>query len=135
MKALICGDRDWDNYELIYQVIFTLAENGVDTIIEGEAKGADKISRWCAEELELWVEPFPANWKRYSLGAGPIRNQQMLDEKPDLVVGFHNDIYESKGTLDMLNRSTNAGVPTILVTEASAQWFSTKKNELGENIV
>lgn len=42
----------------------------------------------------------------------------MLDEgKPDYVLAFHNDIFNSKGTKDMLNRAKKAGVPCTLVTE------------------
>lgn len=97
--------------------------DGYDTLIEGEAKGADSIARDCAKYLGMIVLPFPAQWKKYGgrgrgNPAGPIRNQQMLDEgKPNLVVAFHNNIDKSKGTKDMLNRTKKAGIPCYLISE------------------
>jgi hypothetical protein len=53
-----------------------------------------------------------ANWKLFGLSAGPIRNQQMLDEgKPDFVIAFHDNLYASRGTQDMVTRAMKAGVP------------------------
>ena len=38
----------------------------------------------------------------------------MLDEsKPDLVVYFHDDIENSKGTKDMITRAEKANIPVI----------------------
>ena len=67
-----------------------------------------------ANEMKSMV--FPAKWEM-GRRAGPIRNQQMIDEcRPDLVIAFHENIIESKGTKDMVNRSMKAGIPTYLVS-------------------
>ena len=60
----------------------------------------------------------PAKWEVYGKQAGPIRNQEMLQEcKPNLVLGFHDNIAVSKGTKHMLNIARNAGVKTLLISE------------------
>lgn len=43
--------------------------------------------------------------------AGPIRNKQMLlEERPDKVVAFHNDLSKSRGTADMLRQAEKRGI-------------------------
>jgi hypothetical protein len=60
---------------------------------------------------------FSADWQKFGKAAGPIRNQQMLDEgKPDLVIAFHEDLENSKGTQDMINRAKVQGVPVRLIS-------------------
>jgi hypothetical protein len=115
VRVLVCGDRNWSNESVIRQVIDSLPERTV--VIEGAARGADSIAGKCAKERGLEVLEFPANWSVYGKVAGFIRNRQMLTEgKPDIVVGFHENIVESKGTKDMLEASRQAGLPTFLVT-------------------
>lgn len=115
MRVLICGDRNWDDYVAVRDTLKVFKETSeVSCVIEGEAYGADSHGRAAAEELGIPVEPYPADWKKYGKGAGPIRNQQMLDEgKPDLVLAFHDKLQESKGTKDMVLRSQKAGIKTI----------------------
>lgn len=104
------------------------------TIIEGVARGADGCAHWWAESsplhshnethgydtpIEFVHLPYPANWNLHHKAAGPIRNQQMLDEgKPNLVVAFHNDINNSKGTQHMVKIAKKAGIPTFVVASA-----------------
>jgi hypothetical protein len=59
---------------------------------------------------------FPANWKKHGRAAGPMRNQQMLDEgKPDLVIAFPG----GSGTADMVRRAKAAGVPVETVPRST----------------
>lgn len=112
LKILICGDRNWSGGDIIREIIkqFKATE-----IIEGEAKGADTLARLAGEVLGIPVKRFPADWQQYGRAAGPIRNSQMLKEgNPDIVIGFHYKINESKGTKDMLTRAKKAGKPTFL---------------------
>lgn len=116
---LVCGDRNWTDRRYLYTVLDELLDicQAVDeplTIIEGEARGADTMAREWAESRDVPVLPFPAYWNRYGRGAGPIRNQQMLNEgKPHLVIAFHENFPESTGTRDMVNRARAADVDTI----------------------
>jgi hypothetical protein len=117
-KALICGSRDYTDHEIIRVWIEKLMKLGYDTIIEGEAKGADIIARNIATELGLKVEKFPANWKEFGRAAGPIRNAQMLREgNPDIVIAFSQHFKTSKGTKNMVHLATKKGVNVILIGE------------------
>lgn len=84
------------------------------TFISGKAKGADSLGEKYAKEWGAKVLEFPADWDKYGKRAGPIRNQQMLDEgKPDLVVAFPTK--NSKGTYHMIRIAKEAGVETIVI--------------------
>lgn len=112
MRVLICGDRNWKDREAIFACVGALAE-GVP-VIEGEQRGADKIAAEAGRFHGVTVLGYPAEWNRYGKGAGAIRNRQMLKEgKPTLVVFFHNNLRESKGTKDMVKIAVGAGVPVI----------------------
>ncbi len=81
-------------------------------VINGCAPGIDSFARQWAVELGIPVEDFPirvADWERYGTGAGPRRNQEMVDAKPDLGIAFPG----GAGTLDMLSRLEAAGIPVI----------------------
>ena len=81
-----------------------------DTIIHGAARGADTLAGIIAASIGCKVIAVPAEWDVYGKKAGILRNQKMLEMHPDLVLAFHDDIDNSKGTKDMVNRASRAGV-------------------------
>lgn len=117
MKLLVCGGRRYNKREFMYYYLddFRIMYGGdVDVLINGRAVGADLIAWDWAIDRGIEREPYPALWEKYGLKAGPIRNQQMLDEgKPDLVIAFPGDT----GTADMVARAKKAGVKVIKVEE------------------
>ena len=116
MRVLICGDRHWENREAIRSWLAKLQDWGYDTVIEGGAKGADRIAEQEARLMGFTVIEFPAEWDLYGRAAGPIRNKQMIVEgKPELVVAFHSDITQSKGTANMVSQARKAGIKAIVV--------------------
>jgi hypothetical protein len=119
MRILFCGDRNWSNYKVICDV---MADLEPDLVIEGEAKGADLLASDAAEYFGIPVLRFPANWDKYGRAAGPIRNTRMLKEgMPDLVVAFHDDIQNSKGTLNMVNQALKQGLKVMVYTQKGCQ--------------
>lgn len=117
MRVLVCGSRDWRNYDLILEHVGMLKH--VDVIIEGGAPGADSLARKVARKLYIPYLEFTAAWRKDGKRAGPMRNQRMLDEgKPDLVLAFHNHMEHSKGTKDMVDRAEKADVEVRIVEES-----------------
>jgi YspA, cpYpsA-related SLOG family len=107
MRVLICGSRDWEDEELIKDVISSLPPETV--VIHGGARGADRIAGLSARKRGLPVKVFFPNWEKYGRAGGLIRNQQMLDDgKPDHVIAFHKA--NSRGTQDMIDRARKAGL-------------------------
>lgn len=128
MRVLCCGDRNWTSYEIIRRELEKLPKD--TEIIQGCANGADKMSANISKSLKLKLISskdnddtinnlgFPADWKKYRRAAGPIRNKQMLDEgKPDLVLAFHTNIENSKGTKNMIEQAKDRGIKVILIKE------------------
>ncbi len=114
MRILCCGDRNWSDSSIIERVLSNYSSDTV--IIHGNANGADRLSASIALSLNMRVQSYPANWNQYGRAAGPIRNQQMLDEgKPDLVIAFHSNIEQSKGTKNMIKLAHHANIKVILI--------------------
>lgn len=79
--------------------------------IFGDCKGVDTMAKEVCDELNIPYEIYPANWGLYGKGAGPRRNKQMIDTKPDLVLAFHSDISISLGTKNLIKYAKSQGVP------------------------
>ena len=90
-------------------------EHGFTLLIHGDARGADRLSGEWATDRGIEVFACPADWKRHGRGAGPIRNRQMLDHKPDLLVAFPG----GRGTADMVAVATKAGLRVVLAADVS----------------
>lgn len=114
MKILVCGDRNWKNMGVIERELKKFPLGTI--VIHGNARGADTLGGFVADRLGFKVISFPAKWNIYGRGAGPIRNQQMIDEgKPELVLAFHENLMESRGTMDMVNRAERTGIKVIVI--------------------
>jgi len=61
-----------------------------------------------------------AKWDKFGKMAGPLRNSTMIHcYEPNLVVAFHNDIANSKGTKNMVNQAKLAGIEVKIITEGN----------------
>lgn len=114
-KVLITGSRFWSSEEQIQKIADELSElpgrfqcqPSEITIIHGAALGVDTIANLISIELGMRPQDYPVSsqeWKTFGKRAGRLRNQKMYDlENPfDLVLGFHDDIQNSKGTKHMI---------------------------------
>ena len=117
LKILICGDRNYTNYDsILYSITKISLKNKLSSVIEGGAKGADRLGRQAAQAIGVpEIITFKADWEKYGKAAGPIRNRQMIKEgSPNLVLAFHSNISNSKGTKDMIFAANQAGIPIFL---------------------
>lgn len=113
MRVIVCGGRDFSDTELVYKTLDRIhKERGITTVIEGDARGADRIGGFWARKNLIDNIKFPADWDTYGRRAGPIRNQKMLSEgKPDLVVAFRG----GRGTEHMKSVTRGARIELIEV--------------------
>ena len=112
MRVLVTGGRDFSNRELLFETLDRLhAAHGFTALIHGDANGADRLAGEWGAVRGVTVEAHPADWKKHGRSAGPIRNQKMLEEKPDLVVAFPG----GRGTADMVRRAKQAGLEVVMV--------------------
>ena len=92
------------------------AEHHFTLLLHGDARGADRLAGEWAQERGIEVLACPADWKRHRRGAGPIRNRQMLDERPDLMAAFPG----GAGTRNMIEIARTARLRVIVVESPAA---------------
>ena len=109
-KLLVCGGRNFAEYEYLEKTLDSIREEfNVGTVIHGNARGADRLAGEWAKLRGLKVISVDANWKEYGRAAGAIRNKEMIDMRPDLVVAFSG----GKGTLNMMNLTLKNRIPLM----------------------
>ncbi len=107
MKLIIAGGR---HYQLTTEDFVKLEnlhkEIHITEVVSGKCRGADSGGETWAKVNKIHVEPFPADWDRYTRGsAGPIRNRQMA-QYADAVVLFPGD----SGTASMCREAKIAEI-------------------------
>jgi hypothetical protein len=124
MKLLIAGPRTMDDYKFAKEQIYYFVRNDhIEVVVSGacsdkkgkltytrpdgtEVYGGDGLGEKWAAENGIPVESHPADWNKYGLSAGPIRNGKMalrLEPKKDKALVFYNS--ESKGSKDMIAKA------------------------------
>ena len=108
-RILVTGGRDYADQAMLFGALDMQAEQtGIFTIIQGGANGADRLARMWCHSRKVRYDNYPADWRTPGRAAGPIRNQQMIDEgKPTRVFAFPG----GRGTADMVRRAKAAGLP------------------------
>lgn len=140
MKVIVCGSRAWRDRPPIETRLraLTLALSAGETllVITGGARGADNIAHAVADDLEkeglpVTSQVMRADWsvkedtppwairttrdgRRYDVRAGHERNGTMLDERPELVIGFADDLDDAPGTADCLKQAKARKITTEL---------------------
>src|SRR3990167_6985013 len=112
MRILVCGSRDWPDADMIRHILEQQPAGSV--IVHGGARGADQMGGNIAKGLGFAVEEYPADWQRNGRAAGYMRNKQMVDSKPDLVLAF--SYRSSKGTAHTIDLARQAGIKARVFT-------------------
>jgi predicted Rossmann-fold nucleotide-binding protein len=107
-RILICGGRDFKDYDLFTSSMLTAVQwfDKDFVIIQGGATGADRMAMMWAINRGAPMMAMPANWTYYSQAARSIRNGWMLRfGLPDLVIAFPG----GTGTADMVAQAKEWG--------------------------
>ena len=118
MRVLVCGSRVWTDEAKVGEVLERVTTGvGNVTLVQGDARGADRMAAEVARRRGWTVESHQANWRRDGRSAGMARNQRMLlDRRPDFVVAFLDERDRpSPGTRDMIRRARKAGLHGLIV--------------------
>lgn len=110
MIVLVFGGRDFRDRFAVHKAFaeFTARIGIINQVVHGNARGADLTGAQVAIDLGIPTRAFPADWDKYGKGAGPIRNQQMIDEgNIQAAIGFPG----GRGTADMVSRLAKHGIP------------------------
>jgi hypothetical protein len=114
--VIIAGGREFDDYALaarwLDELYLVQTPPSEWTVLCGMAKGADTVGRLWAEDNQIPVLRYPANWTKYGRGAGFIRNGEMA-AKADMLVAFWDG--ESRGTKDMIMKAFDRGLQSHVI--------------------
>lgn len=117
MRILVCGSRSFTQYQDICDCLDVwcrgVCKPGDISIISGEAKGADLLAKKYALENNIKYIGVPADWETYGRSAGYIRNKEMIDLNPDLVIACWDG--KSLGTKHTINLAKNKKIPTLII--------------------
>lgn len=103
MKVIIAGTRWITDYALLERVIQCVIDKTglvITEVVSGKADGPDTMGEEWAKQRGIPINDKPADWKKYGLAAGGIRNKEMGDYA-DVLIALWND--KSTGTKDMMD--------------------------------
>lgn len=111
-KVIIAGSRTISDMSLLEEAI---AESGfnVELVINGTAKGADKLGKEYADEHDLSVASFPADWDVFKAAgvmhlAGSVRNEEMAVVANKAIVLWDGESTGSKNMIDIMKKRYGA---------------------------
>ena len=136
-KIIISGSRNFDNYSLVKNITdktfknlvkvkalamikedpnlskeeaFSKAQEEVKKvqIFSGTARGADRLGEQYAEQNNIVLKKFPADWDTHGKKAGYLRNEAMALEADALIAFWDGD---SPGTSHMIDLAKAKGIP------------------------
>lgn len=113
VKVIIAGGRDFNNKALLEKKMSFYFQNiEINEVVCGCAKGADTLGRDWAEDKDIPVELFPADWDKHGKAAGYIRNKQMAEYATHLIAFWDG---ESRGTKHMIDLAKEYGLEIRIV--------------------
>ena len=105
MKLIVAGSRTFNNYDLLKEEITKLIPFNDDLeIVSGTARGADRLGEKLAEEFNIKLIKFPANWDLHGRSAGYKRNQEMADYADSCIVFWDGQSRGTKHMIDLAKR-------------------------------
>ena len=108
MKIIVTGSRDYRDSDYLIEVLSRWQPRFISV---GDCPtGADCYANGFIRSRGIASRVYKADWKRFGKSAGPIRNQEMVDEGADMVLAFFQRP-DSKGTLNCVKLAEAAGIP------------------------
>lgn len=117
MKVIIAGSRNIDSYAVVDDAI---NQSGFDIteVISGKARGVDSLGEVWADNNNIPVKDFPADWDNEE-DAGFARNDRMGDYGDALIAIRLGD---SSGTSHMIRSATKRGLRVFVYQVKINKW-------------
>lgn len=110
-NVAIVGSRTFNNYDVFkYHINKLFEENNKKSnelrIVSGGAIGVDSMARTYANDNKIELLEFLPDWRKYGLGAGFIRNSDIVNAA-DWIIAFSQN--NSSGTNDSIKKAKTTG--------------------------
>ena len=114
LTAVVCGGREYTDKKFMFNILDDFL---LDTIIHGDARGADSLCSEYCKNHNIKEVSVSTKWKEYKSGnhwikqktAGLEANTKMLDIKPDIVIAFPG----GRGTRETLRKAKSRSIRVI----------------------
>lgn len=106
MKTIIAGGRDIHDYQLVLDAIEE-SQIPISVVVSGGAAGVDSLGERYADEMNITLHVYKADWQRHGRAAGPIRNKKMAENAEALIAIWDG---KSKGTKNMIETARKHGL-------------------------
>lgn len=103
LKVIIAGSRDFNNYEMLENLVdMYLQRYSPDQIeiVSGGARGADRLGERYARSRGIALKVIPADWNAYGRSAGYRRNEEMAQYATHCIVFWDG---KSRGSGHMID--------------------------------
>lgn len=111
MKVAIIGGRDFNNYEMLCEIL-NQYKNKISQIISGGAKGADSLGERWAKDKKIQTKIFYPDWGKYGKTAGLVRNHDIISNS-DCVIAFWDG--KSTGTKHSISLCKESKKPIKII--------------------
>ena len=110
-KLIVAGGREFIDYDVCALVLNDLAYNELSddavSLVSGMARGADSLAVRFAQENNVKLYKFPANWETHGKAAGYMRNTEMAKFADGLLAFWDG---KSRGTRHMIAEAERQGL-------------------------
>lgn len=111
MRTIIAGSRDFSDYALLSQTLDGFKGLEISEIVSGGANGTDALGEKYANEKDIALKVFPADWT-LGKGAGHMRNAEMALYTDTAIIFWDS---ESKGTKNMIEQMKKIKKPCVII--------------------
>lgn len=118
IKLIIAGSRDFKDYPLLKNEVDNFIGTLSNTeIVSGTAAGADQLGERYAQEHNIPIKRFPANWELHGKKAGYLRNVEMAEYATRCICFWDG---KSKGTKMMIDICKEKEIFCVVIMTKSA---------------
>lgn len=111
-RVIIAGSRTITDYGILLDAVgksmFEITE-----VLSGGARGVDTLAIRYAKERDIPYKIYKADWNKYGKSAGPIRNEEMINNADALIAIWDG---KSRGTADIIRRAKRRGIKVFVYT-------------------
>ena len=102
ISLIVAGSRNFQNYPLMCKELDKI-KSTIGEVICGDVKGADTYGAMYARDNNIPIRHCPADWEKYGVRAGYVRNEQMGNCADELIAFWDGISPGTKHMIDYMN--------------------------------